>query len=115
MVSAFQTDNPDLFPAEDVKWRGNIKKLGRVQSYYFEHLDLHVCNMYTQYNYGTDSRKLNYGALSSCLSHLRDNFAGQKIALPWIGCGLAGGSKEIVGEMIEFYLPTCTIIEYELS
>lgn len=68
----------------------------------------------TQDDYGTNSRKLNYGALAkACLfvnSYLKDNpeivrlFSSSpkpRIHMPKIGCGLAGGDWNVVKEILE--------------
>lgn len=67
-----------------------------------------VVNLYTQERVGTDRRQVDYEAVYVGLSHLRDALeaafaAGRThaVCMPWIGCGLAGGSKVIVGAMIE--------------
>lgn len=81
----------------------------------------------TQDDYGTDKRKLNYGALAKSCSYvnryLQDNpevarlfmsNIGLRIHMPKIGCGLAGGDWNIVKEILEISFDAhINIIVYE--
>lgn len=122
MVATFGTDK---FEMEN--WlAGAINKLGcndgrmfRVDGKY-AHPDnngnLGVLNCYTQYNYGRDGKRyVDYDALRLCMRKLNHEFAGSKIGLPKIGCGLAGGDWAVVRGIIEEELKNCdvTIVEYE--
>lgn len=67
-----------------------------------------IANLYIQESVGTDRRRVDYEALYTSLSNLRavlENAGKEgrayRLALPWIGCGLAGGSKTVVRAMIE--------------
>ena len=67
-----------------------------------------IANLYIQESVGTDRRRVDYEALYSALSNLRavlENAGKEgrayRVAMPWIGCGLAGGSKTVVRAMIE--------------
>lgn len=67
-----------------------------------------VVNLVTQDEIGTESRKVDYEAVYSGLTTLRDALedAGKQgrsysICMPWIGCGLAGGSQNVIRAMIE--------------
>lgn len=64
----------------------------------------YVANCMTQNYFGTESRKVDYEAVYTCFEHLRE-FARKEgikeVALPQIGCGLAGGSWTIVLAMLK--------------
>lgn len=61
-----------------------------------------VANLYTQLNYGTDRRQVNYEAFYKSLEKLSSTYPNLKIGLPYgISCGLAGGSWKIISAIIE--------------
>jgi O-acetyl-ADP-ribose deacetylase (regulator of RNase III) len=65
--------------------------------------DLGVFNMVAQRGYGESSRpRIRYAALAKCLAALGDFAAsrGAHVHMPRIGTGQAGGSWEIIGDMI---------------
>lgn len=62
-----------------------------------------IINMFAQQSYGYDGRQYtSYEAFAKCLdlmSHIIP--AGETIAMPFmIGCGLGGGSREIIADLI---------------
>ena len=61
-----------------------------------------VANCYTQYDYNRHSKPLDYDALDICLEKLKEFVVENDytLALPKIGCGLAGGSWSRVEKMI---------------
>lgn len=69
---------------------------------------LFVANMFAQYEYGTESRKTEYGTFRMCIRDLINNIAWQKTSInkiyfPYgIGCGLGGGDWEIIREIIKY-------------
>lgn len=74
--------------------------------------DLTIGCCFGQDDYGTHKRQTNYGAISSCLYHVADRVRGsqEEVHIPWLmSCGLAGGSWDIVSEMIDFYLPNAKV------
>lgn len=83
--------------------------------------NLIVANCFTQQNYGTDGQVyLNYTALDQCLETLKErSFVTEmhEIAMPKIGCGLAGGDWNKVRTMIEdrFRNSNITIYVYSLE
>lgn len=85
--------------------------------------DKRIVNVYIQDQIGTDSRKVNYEAVYTALETLRDSLEnaakeGRKytVAMPWIGCGLAGGSRRIIEAMVRELFDksqiTVYIVEY---
>lgn len=78
--------------------------------------NIKILNCYTQYRYGTDSRKLNYEALYCCFEKVNKLLTvDDKLLIPKIGCGLAGGNWDIVYSMIDILLKdkNVTYVEYE--
>jgi O-acetyl-ADP-ribose deacetylase (regulator of RNase III) len=71
-----------------------------------EENNLYLAHIYGQCNYGRDKRHLNYEALYTALEHCKQQMIERclfHIAFPdCIGCGLAGGAREIIVPMIEF-------------
>ena len=65
--------------------------------------DKYVANMFRQLNYGRAKQQTNYSALSKSFTTVC-NFAkvnGYTVAIPYgIGCGLAGGSWDVVSKII---------------
>lgn len=77
--------------------------MGKALGVYTEDGDKVVFNLFAQYDYGTDSRRLRYTALSQCffnmVRELRMTIINGtiKIAIPYkMGCGLAGGDWTFV-------------------
>jgi hypothetical protein len=130
MAKAFKCDTFDM---EDEEHKGDINKLGTIdyELLYFSNWDkkfqkyqdegdkilykLYVVNSYTQYNYGTDSRPLDYDALALCLRKINFTFKGKHIGLPQIGAGLAGGNWNRIQSIIQQELRDCkvTVVIYK--
>jgi len=135
MASTFNTDT---FPLE-MEDPGRINKLGSVDTMEYEikmsglivredykgivthdvgNL-LTIVNCYTQYRYGRnhpdgDYAPLDYEALILCMKKINHIFKGKKVGLPWIGCGLAGGSKERVKQILKQELTDVDLTIVEL-
>lgn len=113
----------DKFPMESEDQIGNINKLGCIDYKKFKRPHpqglrlahpLYVVNCYSQYGFGLNHKKgtahpLEYEALAMCFRKMNYEFKGMHIGLPWIGCGLAGGSREKVAELIEKIFTDCTV------
>jgi len=119
MASAF---GADTFHMEHRLQRGNYNKLGQID---FETMkaggrELTVVNSYTQYNYGRnhsdgDDMPLDYTALEMCMQKINHYFKEKHVGLPWIGCGLAGGDKNRVKEILERTLTDVDLTIVELN
>lgn len=132
-VKAFGSDT---FKMEDVKYKGDINKLGTID-YEQLHLEdekwvrypdegglwvvhsMFVVNAYTQYKYGAnhadgDKKPVDYEAITLCMRKINKIFSGMKVGLPKIGCGLAGGDWYLVKEIIKKELKDCdvTVVNY---
>jgi O-acetyl-ADP-ribose deacetylase (regulator of RNase III) len=82
-----------------------------------------IVNAYTQYGYGRfseDDDLFEYEAFALILERLQKQYKGVgRFGLPLIGCGLAGGDKTRIVEMIEDFAKaveadggTVTIVEF---
>lgn len=83
--------------------------------------NLFLVNCFTQQFYGYDGKKyLDYSALARSLGKVRElceNYDINEIAIPKIGCGLAGGDWNIVKDIIESELASkgITVKVYSLE
>jgi len=77
--------------------------------------NLTVVNCYTQVYPNAKLKPLDYEALTVCMRKINALFPGRHIGLPWIGCGLAGGDKNRVQDILEraLFNMEVTIVEYE--
>lgn len=100
---------------------GDVKKLGNFTKT-LVNLDCGkqglIYNLYTQFQYGSDGKLyLNYPALELSIQKMIWLENKNKIGLPKIGCGLAGGNWDIVKEIINRfairYKANITIVSLE--
>lgn len=124
MVKAFGTDK---YPMEDIKFRGDINKLGCIDymPYYLSSNENNqksviVVNCYSQYGFGANHSDgtvapLDYEALTLCLRKMNHIFEGKHIGLPLIGTGLAQGDWNIVKSIIKKELidMQVTVVKYK--
>lgn len=72
--------------------------------------NLHVCNIFGQYEYGTYQRQTDYAALNIVFSELSVQMAKNPYChyyFPFkFGCDRGGGDWKIVTRMLTYYLPT---------
>ena len=73
--------------------RGDVSKLG---DYTFDKEDK-VLNLYTQYQPG---KNVDYEAVKKVFKKLNIDFKGKHIAIPRIGCGIAGGDWSLISRII---------------
>lgn len=78
--------------------------------------DLTVVNMIAQEGYRGPGPHIRYPALRDCLGGVafmaRDE--GASVHAPRIGCGLAGGSWDVIGPMLEETLTGLDVFVYDL-
>jgi len=129
MAAAFSVDNPSFYKMEHPNTRGDINKLGQIEynpilitknGLVLHHWVtderpegsnfLYVVNSYTQYIPSRVTKPLDYEALTLCMRKIGYRFKGQHIGLPYvIGCGLAGGDKNIVIPILQRELKDCDV------
>ncbi len=97
-------DKEYMIPVGDIHRLGNFTKLtirngdpNKVQW---------IINAYSQYNPGKD---LDYNALELILKKINFLFKGERIGLPLIGCGIAGGNWNVVKKIIQRQLKDCDV------
>ena len=99
--------------------RGEYMKLGNWTEY--DQGTFLIINAYTQYDMSTGKGDdaFEYPAFALILQKLEHQFGHKRIGLPYIGMGLAGGKKEIIIPMIEYFAKsvakmggTVTLVEF---
>ena len=78
-----------------------------------------IINAYTQYNMSTGEDVFEYTAFQLILQKLAHEYPGQRFGFPYIGMGLAGGDKDIIMPMLEWFAEmieetggTATLVEF---
>lgn len=78
-----------------------------------------ILNCYTQYNMSQGTDVFEYTAFQLILEKLTFVYPGKRIGLPYIGMGLAGGDKDVIIPMIEWFAErvaleggTTTLVEF---
>lgn len=66
-----------------------------------------IVNAYTQFHYGGQGRKVDYGAISRAFEAVAARFPEARIGYPMIGAGLAGGDWNEIAPRIETALEGC--------
>lgn len=101
---AFQIANtyPKAEEVDTLDERLPMARLGDMSITDQYHFD--IANLYTQFRPGKD---LNYAALKLCLHKLGVIYKDQKVGIPLIGCGIAGGEWDIVRELAKESLKKC--------
>jgi O-acetyl-ADP-ribose deacetylase (regulator of RNase III) len=95
--------------------KGDINKLGQIEYEYHTTNNgkaVAVVNAYTQFHYHHESPEgipLDIYALQMVFRKLNMAFRGKHIAMPKIGCGLAGGNWEEVKHLIIKLIPDCKV------
>ena len=103
---------PEMFAADCETIKGDIGKLGSYSYAFFEGDNKSLkygFNLYGQHSYGIDKQHTDYIAIGTGLCSIRklldlvsrDDKTDIKIGLAKLGCGLGGGSWEIVSKIIE--------------
>lgn len=77
--------------------------------------DLIIINAYTQYDHKVDEKPFDYDAFTLICKKIRFNYGDKKIAMPLIGAGLAGGSWDVISEIIQDELgdTDLTVVHYK--
>lgn len=106
---ALQRDKEFILPV------GNMERLGNFSRAVMKDKDNNpkwILNAYTQYNPG---RNLDYNALELVLKKINFTFSPEKIGLPLIGCGIAGGNWNVVKKIIQRQMKGCdvTIVHFK--
>jgi O-acetyl-ADP-ribose deacetylase (regulator of RNase III) len=110
MANAFGCDK---FELEGIDHSGDETKLGKIDWQVVNENGLIAVNAYTQYRIGY--KAVSYQGIEMCMRAINKEFKGKKVALPLIGCGLAGGDWNIVKRIIETELTevSTVIVHYK--
>jgi O-acetyl-ADP-ribose deacetylase (regulator of RNase III) len=100
--------------------RGDYRKLGNwTECDAGETNRFTIINAYTQYNMSQGTDVFEYIAFQLILEKLAFVYPGKRFGLPYIGCGLAGGEKETIVDMIDVFAGrialeggTVTLVEF---
>lgn len=108
---------PEAYEADRETKHGDVRKMGNL-SFYEHDTPVRVYNLYTQVYPGKsrgikfDTQRDRYNAIESALKrmckHLKPT---DKLGLPMIGAGLAGGDWGVISEIIIDVLPFATIVQ----
>lgn len=94
--------------------------LGEHQAVYLDNQGKIIYNLFTQLNFGYDGIKyVNYWAIAKCFMDVNEaivrNDTVKELAIPKIGCGLAGGDWNIVEKIIDDATPDIDVSVYYLE
>jgi O-acetyl-ADP-ribose deacetylase (regulator of RNase III) len=98
---------PEVAHVDSKTKKGDYNKLGNWTSEVVIRkngtVEFTVINAYTQYNMSQGTDVFEYTAFQLILEKLLFAFGDLRIGLPYIGMGLAGGHKDTIIQMIEFF------------
>jgi O-acetyl-ADP-ribose deacetylase (regulator of RNase III) len=99
---------PTVAYADSLTTKGDYNKLGNWTTAAVVNLvnsdhGFIVVNAYTQYNMSTGEDVFEYTAFQLILQKLVRLYGNYSIGLPYIGMGLAGGDRDIIIPMIEWF------------
>lgn len=114
---------PQAASVDSMTVRGDYTKLGNwtaaPSSSRLADCKFHIINAYTQYNMSQGTDVFEYVAFQLILQKLVHVYGNQRIGLPYIGMGLAGGDKAVIIPMIEWFAErvaaqggTVTLVEF---
>lgn len=105
---------------EDLKTiRGDKNKLGTYTKWtgknFYNERDVTIINAYTQYYANAKIKPLDYDALEKVMIKIKKDFKDNKIAMPKIGAGLAGGDWNKISAIINNVFNEKEILVYALG
>ena len=108
---------PMAAEVDDETLKGDYLKLGNYTTAFTG--KFLIINAYTQYNMSQGTDVFEYTAFQLILEKIAFTFPGKRIGLPYIGMGLAGGDRDIIIPMIEWFAErivleggTVTLVEF---
>lgn len=101
---------PQARASDDMTERGDYNKLGNWSMGLNDLTDRKfiIINAYTQFNISSGQDVFEYSAFALILQKLEYAFGSKRIGLPYIGMGLAGGKKDVIIPMIEYFAKSVT-------
>ncbi len=106
---------PEVYQADqDTLW-GDKNKLGKYSYVRSAEDGKLVINAYIQYDYTRDKVDVDYNAVREVMIKINRDFPEpDTIAMPKIGCGLAGGDWNIISKILEETFRNRRIVVYYL-
>lgn len=107
IAKAIRKRFPAAYAADQTTQKGDSAKLGTITVAAVQASEgpVHVVNAYTQFHYGRrKGGQLDYDALRTAFSVIKQRFSGKRIGYPKIGAGLAGGDWSRIAEIIDHEL-----------
>lgn len=103
IAKAIRAEFPEAYEADKQTAKGDRDKLGTYSSATItvNGRQLTIVNAYTQFDYRGRGVKADYDAVAACFAAISRDFADQRIGLPKIGAGLAGGDWNHIAEIID--------------
>lgn len=106
---------PKAYLVDQLTQSGDKDKLGKFTqvhisgtnyTYHKTHVSFTIINAYTQYDFGSEKRHLDYDAVKSVFKQIKllydmNYMAPVRIGIPKIGAGLAGGDWEEIEKIID--------------
>ena len=115
IARAIKQKYPEAYAVDCATRSGDRDKLGHFSK--AELPGITVYNLYSQYHYDSTTRQVHYEALYQSLRRMKQDLQTtdyQKLAIPFLSSGLAGGDWNIVKAMVESVFKTETIKAYYL-
>lgn len=114
IAKSIKQNFPQAYQADMRTRKGDKKKLGTCTYATIVPFNLIVINAYTQYDYRGRGVKVDYDAVRKCMKWIVEHFPRDRIGLPKIGTGLAGGDWKKIQQIIEEEMSECdvTVVEY---
>lgn len=97
---------PEAYQADENTNYGDKKKLGTYSTALVVTEGIYVVNLYSQFEFGRNTRHTNYEAVARGLEALRDELIGENrqdyvLGIPYkMGCSLGGGDWRVVEAII---------------
>lgn len=117
IAKAIKEAFPAAFQADLATQHGDRAKLGTCSfaEIILRDSSLTVVNAYTQFDWRGRGIKVDYDAIRSCLRWIRKTHPGERIGLPKIGAGLAGGDWPTIAGIIDEELAgeVVTLVEFK--
>lgn len=106
---------PQAYMADLKTTKSDKNKLGTITFATIIPTNLIVVNAYIQYHYKGSGDKVDYDAFRTCMKLIAKKFPRNKIGMPKIGSGLAGGDWNKIENIIKKELKDLdvTIVEYD--
>lgn len=95
---------PQAMLADNETVKGDYNKLGNYTVARANVAGFDIVNAYTQYSTSVQGEDVfEYSAFALVLQKLEHKYGDKRIGLPYIGMGLAGGKKDVIMPIIEYF------------